>query len=128
VTCDNASNNDVMIRELESLAPAFDGFANHTRCFLHVVNLVAKSLLRQFDAKKMTVGSDAELTEWVNELTEEENAARTRGNESNDDADATGDKDNDDGWVDEMDALTEGEKLELERSIRPVKLALVKVS
>jgi hypothetical protein len=114
-----------MIRELETLAPAFDGFASHTRCFLHIVNLVAKSLLRQFDAKKVTVENDAELTEWVNDLTEEENAARIRGE---DDDNATGDKDNDDGWVDEMNELSENEKLELERSIRPVKLALVKVS
>ncbi|KAG2756745.1 hypothetical protein P692DRAFT_20714526, partial [Suillus brevipes Sb2] len=45
VTCDNASNNTVMIEELHETLPDFGGTASHTRCFLHTVNLVAKSLL-----------------------------------------------------------------------------------
>ncbi|KIK76677.1 hypothetical protein PAXRUDRAFT_169130, partial [Paxillus rubicundulus Ve08.2h10] len=49
---DNASNNDAMIRELEDMVPSFSSSASHTRCFLHVVNLVAKSLIRQFDVTK----------------------------------------------------------------------------
>ena len=61
MTCDNASNNDAMIQELEILTPEFAGFASHTQCFLHIVNLVAKSLLRQFDAKKATVKRDCQV-------------------------------------------------------------------
>ncbi|KAI0743016.1 hypothetical protein C8Q80DRAFT_1081465, partial [Daedaleopsis nitida] len=49
VTCDNASNNDVMITRLAALLPDFDGPPNRVRCFAHVLNLVAKSLIRQFD-------------------------------------------------------------------------------
>ncbi|KAF8546591.1 hypothetical protein OG21DRAFT_1373998, partial [Imleria badia] len=49
VTCDNASNNDAMIKALSKMVPTFRGAASHTRCFLHIVNLVAKSLIRQFD-------------------------------------------------------------------------------
>ncbi|KAF8546220.1 hypothetical protein OG21DRAFT_1380027, partial [Imleria badia] len=49
VTCDSAANNDIMIRELAVLADGFAGPASHTRCFLHVVNLIAKSILCQFD-------------------------------------------------------------------------------
>ncbi|KAG2107650.1 uncharacterized protein F5147DRAFT_577502 [Suillus discolor] len=45
VTCDNASNNDVMVQELSNKAPAFGGATTHTCCFLHTVNLVAKSLI-----------------------------------------------------------------------------------
>ncbi|RPD53315.1 hypothetical protein L226DRAFT_427875, partial [Lentinus tigrinus ALCF2SS1-7] len=49
VTCDNASNNDTMIAHLAKLLPAFEGDFHRTRCFAHIVNLVARSLLRQFD-------------------------------------------------------------------------------
>ncbi|KAG1852960.1 hypothetical protein C8R48DRAFT_563910, partial [Suillus tomentosus] len=49
VTCDNASNNTVMIDELSTALPNFGGKASHTRCFLHTVNLVAKSLLHEFE-------------------------------------------------------------------------------
>ncbi|KAG1745068.1 uncharacterized protein EDB91DRAFT_1037560, partial [Suillus paluster] len=49
ITCDNASNNDTMIRELSDKVLEFGGAVTHTRCFLHTVNLVAKSLIRKFD-------------------------------------------------------------------------------
>ncbi|KAG1787712.1 hypothetical protein EV424DRAFT_1276825, partial [Suillus variegatus] len=49
VTCDNAANNTAMLEEMAVILPDFGGTAAHTRCFLHTVNLVAKSLLRQFD-------------------------------------------------------------------------------
>ncbi|PBK73744.1 hypothetical protein ARMSODRAFT_869484, partial [Armillaria solidipes] len=48
-TCDNAANNNTMIDELTSHIPSFPGQAHHVHCFAHVVNLVAKSLLKQFD-------------------------------------------------------------------------------
>ena len=41
-----------MIWELAYRVPMFAGAASQTRCFLHIVNLVAKSLIRQFDVKK----------------------------------------------------------------------------
>ncbi|KAJ7437457.1 hypothetical protein B0H11DRAFT_1650415, partial [Mycena galericulata] len=49
VTCDNASNNDTMIDTLATLLPNFGGKKDHTRCFTHIINLVAKSFLRLFD-------------------------------------------------------------------------------
>ncbi|KAG2740485.1 hypothetical protein P692DRAFT_201675684, partial [Suillus brevipes Sb2] len=49
ITSDNASNNDTMISELADNVAHFEGKNSQTRCFLHVVNLVAKSLIRQFD-------------------------------------------------------------------------------
>jgi hypothetical protein len=42
ITCDNTSNNDVMIDELIDMLLNFVGQANHCRCFLHIVNLIAK--------------------------------------------------------------------------------------
>ena len=112
------------------LTPTFAGFASHTCCFLHVVNLIAKSLIHQFDAKMMIKG-DAELTEWAKGLAEEQDEFQKGdgGNANNDDdkeADCA-DKD-EDGMVDAMADLTEAKKDELERSKRPVKLVLLKVS
>ncbi|PBK68153.1 hypothetical protein ARMSODRAFT_841952, partial [Armillaria solidipes] len=51
ITCDNASNNDTMIEALGDSAdvPSFSGQVSRTRCFAHIVNLMAKSLLKQFD-------------------------------------------------------------------------------
>lgn len=122
VTCDNAKNNDAMIRELETLTPEFAGFTSHTRCFLHIVNLIAKSLLRQFDAKKATVHGDSEMAALANELANEEAMV----DEIEDDNDL--EVDNEDGWIDEIEDLTENKRIELEESMRPVKLALAKVS
>ena len=49
ITCDNASNNDTMVSELEKLLEVFPGESNRTHCFDHIVNLIAKSVIRQFD-------------------------------------------------------------------------------
>ncbi|PBK85234.1 hypothetical protein ARMGADRAFT_876057, partial [Armillaria gallica] len=51
ITCDNASNNDTMIEALgdSDNVPLFSGQASRTRCVAHIVNLMAKSLLKQFD-------------------------------------------------------------------------------
>ncbi|KAH7903747.1 hypothetical protein BJ138DRAFT_977493, partial [Hygrophoropsis aurantiaca] len=49
LTADNASSNDTMTDELKLLLDDFSGKASRTRCFLHVVNLTAKSLVREFD-------------------------------------------------------------------------------
>ncbi|KAF8993713.1 hypothetical protein BDQ17DRAFT_1180150, partial [Cyathus striatus] len=48
ITCDNASNNNVMVSKLEDM---LDGFlkVNHTQCFLHVTNLIVQTFICQFD-------------------------------------------------------------------------------
>ena len=40
-----------MITELAKILPKFSE-VGHTQCFLHIVNLVAKSIIRQFDIPK----------------------------------------------------------------------------
>ena len=47
---DNALNNDVMVDELANRLENFAGRANHIRCFAHIINLVVKAILREFDA------------------------------------------------------------------------------
>jgi hypothetical protein len=49
ITCDNASSNDTMIEALSDLIPLFPGDPNCARCFNHVIALIAKSLIHQFD-------------------------------------------------------------------------------
>ncbi|KAJ7688260.1 hypothetical protein B0H17DRAFT_850456, partial [Mycena rosella] len=49
ITADNATNNDVMTAVFSARLPAFGGERHRTRCFDHIINLVAKSFLRLFD-------------------------------------------------------------------------------
>ena len=40
-----------MVDSLGDSVDAFKGAGTRVRCFLHILNLVAKSLIRQFDAR-----------------------------------------------------------------------------
>ena len=76
VTCDNATNNDRMIEELEFLLEDFPGAANHARCFTHILNLVVKSIMKHFDLPqgKKDVADEAtmELMKLAGDIEEEE--------------------------------------------------------
>ena len=61
LTADNASANDTMTQQLTKLIPSFGGEPTRTRCFLHIINLVAKSILKEFDSSKNTTDSDEDL-------------------------------------------------------------------
>jgi hypothetical protein len=53
-----------MVESLEGLINDFPGTANQTRCFLHTLNLVVKSILKQFDLppkKKKSSDNDDEI-------------------------------------------------------------------
>lgn len=130
MTCDNASNNEKMAEELEDLLPAFSS-SNRARCFTHVLNLIAKSLLRQFDvakASKLDNELNEEEAELLNLATDLEIEELTTAQE-NDDDDGEIEQDDDlEGWVDEVAALTPEEREMLEDDIHPVKMMLVKVS
>jgi hypothetical protein len=117
VSCDNASNNDSMIDKLSDLVTEFPGAANHTRCFLHVLNLVVKSIIKQFDLPKKQKGK---LDDWAGDLENEELKARNDVNDDDDD-------DNTEGWIDERELMTEDEREELDESVEPLKLMLTKV-
>lgn len=49
ITCDNASPNDVMTNALADLVEEFPGATNRTRCFAHILNLVVKVVIHQFN-------------------------------------------------------------------------------
>jgi hypothetical protein len=53
-----------MINELVDMLPKFPGAANRCRCFLHIVNLITKSLLKQFDIPKKDINAAIDAAEW----------------------------------------------------------------
>ena len=50
----------MMIAELANLIDDFPGPANQTRCFTHVLNLVVKSILHQFDLHNSKSGEKSD--------------------------------------------------------------------
>jgi len=103
------------------------------------VNLVAKSLIREFDVKKKeadrALAEDSrEVEESGSEDDDEVGAELKALSEEVDDraevADESSDLDldDDDGWIDEVGLLEKEERRALEKDIRPVKLALIKAS
>lgn len=116
---------------------AFEGAIGHVRCFAHVVNLVAKSLLRQFDvpkarAEQVVDEEDRALYELAEE-DEEEAPAAVDGEDP--DVGAGGvfnppsalNVDDEDGWVDEIAAMTDEERAQFQSRVRPVRMTLTKV-
>ncbi|KAF9220144.1 hypothetical protein BS17DRAFT_652896, partial [Gyrodon lividus] len=49
ITANNATSNDTMTDKLTNLLAHFGGEAGRTRCFLHIINLVVKMLIKLFD-------------------------------------------------------------------------------
>ena len=129
ITADNASSNDTLTTELADLVAHFGGPTSRTRCFLHVINLVAKSLIKQFDlpkAKGVSTDADSPLDlDMARDLSSEDEATIAANGDGDPDAE---DVDNEDGLVDEIDQLTAHERAVLETNIRPIILTLVKVS
>jgi hypothetical protein len=130
VTCDNASNNNKMVTEMEKLLTAFSSM-NHTQCFAHIINLIAKSLLKQFDIRddnerdKDLDDDERSLLALAEDIEHEE---LTTAQEKDDDDGEIEEEDGLEGWVDEVEALSPTEQANLEESVRPVKRALVKVT
>ena len=134
ITADNASNNDKMIEHLAILIDTFPGAANQTRCFAHILNLVAKSVLRQFeapkaDSNKAMANAAEELAAVPDEINHEvpDSGLEDNDDEINDEDDDVVD-DDEDGLQDERDEMSEEELRRLEESVKPVRLVLTKVS
>ena len=126
ITCDNVSNNDTMVTELDIEMDDFSK-VNWIWCFLHVVNLIAKSLLKQFDVTKgCGEGTDAAneeletlLAELAMDFEYEESVTQELDNANEEEFDD----------IEEVpDVLTEEERAELATDIRIVTLMLGKVS
>jgi hypothetical protein len=117
-----------MIDELAKLIETFPGDSRRIRCFLHILNLVAKTLIRQFDLPKGQVDAaldeaEKELISLAGELHYEEQLTALALNLNDDDND-----DNDEGWEDERAVMSPVERAGLDESVRPIRLVLVKVN
>jgi hypothetical protein len=132
IVCDNALLNDAMIDELEKLLEDFAGDLSRIQCFLHIVNLVAKSMLKQFDVpkKKGDGGGETEndrLDDVLRRLVEgieieEEISLEEDETERGDD-----EVDEDDEWVDELERLSVHKRNAAYGQIQPIQFVLVKV-
>jgi hypothetical protein len=100
VTCDNASNNDTMSAELDHMLTKISP-VNRTRCFTHILNLVAKSLLKQFGVKQDDEKNDdltddeQALLDLAGDIEQEE---RTTVQEKDDADNEAEDDDDPEGW------------------------------
>lgn len=119
-----------MIAELSDLLDDFPGETNRTRCFTHILNLVAKSIIKQFDVPKARAGEvldDAanELAalavdlDLEDQLSREEQLFEGVGDE---------DEDDDDDFDDVCVELSDTEREAMDKSLQPVRLVLVKAS
>ena len=115
-----------MIDELASVLEDFPGAANRTRCFSHILNLVAKSVMKQFDLPKAKAGealtAAAQALSTLSGDIESEEALM--GGDMAQDCDVD---DDEDGLADVRDNMSSEELDELDKTLQPVRLVLVKV-
>ena len=123
-----------MIETLGVLIDDFPGAANQTCCFLHILNLIVKSILKQFDLlkskeKKKEGNDDNDDDEIIDQAAEEllklAGDVDMKGDLMASDED---DNDNDEGWIDECEEMTEDELRKLSASVALVRLLLTKVN
>ena len=124
-----------MVETLEVLIDDFPGAANQTCCFLHILNLVVKSILKQFDLlqskEKKESGDNSENKEsnktmdWAaEELLKLAGNVDIEGDLMLNDEE---DDDSNEGWIVERGEMTEDELRELSASVALVRLLLTKV-
>jgi hypothetical protein len=121
-----------MVNEMHKRIVAFD-MVNRTHCFLHILNLIAKSMLKQFElpekkddnltnAEREILGDIVELAEDIEakeQLTRKKREWEIEGNEI--------DEDDKDDWVDKV-KLTAEEEREQKENVIPITCVLVKGS
>ena len=117
-----------MIKELNNVNMYFGGVSAQGRCFLHMTNLTAKSLICLFDPRekgknKEICGEDVEDRDSV-DLEDEETLGTVQADNS--ESGETLDDDND-RWIDEVDILTVDERNRLLETIKLVESTLMKV-
>jgi len=118
-----------MIDRLGDHIVSFPRSTNRAQCFNHVIALIAKSLICQFDVLKGQ--ADAALNKAERELIDLAEGIDIEDEMMQGEWEIPGDDDdeeNGDGWVDEVAALLIADREELEANVRPIRLVLVKVS
>lgn len=109
-----------MIDHLATMLDNYPGSANRTRCFTHILNLVAKCIMKQFDTPKKKKKADSDAGE-VDEDADDLAAAFDELEEELEDENG--------GWEYDMCADMTSEDVEnLEENVKPVRRVLSKVS
>jgi hypothetical protein len=121
-----------MINYIANILEVFPGVANRTRCFAHILNLVAKCIMRQFDAPKKRQNRSSEDETDNMELALKELAEELEGLEDENDeneCEEGGETENEenDELFDGREGMTDDEIHELDVKVRPVRLVLAKV-
>ena len=116
-----------MVDELGDILLEYGGCASHAWCFLHTTNLVAKSLICVFEAKKDKKSGETGLEREIEELSigmereEQAMVAESKGVNVQDAAD------NNEGLVDLTRNMNAEERVVHDERVHPVRLLLVKV-
>jgi hypothetical protein len=119
-----------MIVKLTRQLIDFPRSLNRACCFTHILNLVVKSIMHQFDVSSVRAGRSGmtderteELLRMAGDINDEEQEM-----EGKDSKDALEEEDNTDRWIDEWEEMEEGDVEELEEHVLPIRFLLTKVS
>ena len=96
-----------MVTELVNLIEEFSGPANQTWCFTHVLNLVVKSIIKQFDLSNSKSGKI--FDDATKELLSLAGNIELEGDELSRDGEdgVAGEDDSVEGWIDECTLMDE---------------------
>jgi hypothetical protein len=113
-----------MINHLAEILNDFPGSANRTRCFTHILNLVAKCIMRQFDSPKAKAPDFEAVLEGLADDPDDSDAA---GGMEDGDVEEEGKENDDEEIMNGQSGMKEEEIQALEEGVRPVKHVLLKV-
>jgi hypothetical protein len=121
---DNATLNDTQTTKLHNMGNAFHE-ENHVKCFNHMVQLLAKALLKPFCSCIMTATTDDEPAEleMIPDLEVSEDEDEDEENEEEDD-----DGESIDDEVDELEMMSQEDHANLLEETAAVKQTISKVS
>ena len=119
-----------MIENLADRLDNFPGAANQTRCFLHILNLTAKSVIKQFEVPKKKLNEAGQDENDFGEAVDALQAlsAEIKDDEPSDfDNDEEAKDDDDEGLEDERQGMTEEDVAMLEEELLPARRMMTKV-
>lgn len=115
-----------MIDHIAEILEEYPGSANRTRCFAHILNLVAKCVMRQFDDPRKSKAGESSSEDDEDGLN---SALKELMDEVEHDDEDEGDSGEDGGGenIDGREGMTAAEIKELEDGVKPVRRVLAKV-